>query len=192
MISCIVIRLLIDFISKKDKKILRQTIRVLSGFLGNGIPLVMKSINTYDGYSEKMQETFAFQEPEVLLTMMWGSSEEYENSIEKPYISKDVQYILQALSEIKPDSLSEATKNFEKSAKLEAHSSLYESSEIALLRKEANSILLKNNGKVPTESNPEDFSKYQLIMQKINKKEEENPTIFSDIDEIYKSILKEK
>jgi hypothetical protein len=183
----LVLKTLIDIIPLKDRKVLREALPTLRGFISNNYPQLMKSVKM----TETADEQVVFGQPEMILRDMWSNIGKTEGYTGQTFVLKDVKYIIEALNEIKVENLINAKNYMDKKVKLQSNDPFSGSAEIIKLRKELHELLLKNKGNVPDQSNIEDYNKYNLLVQKIQRKEDEKPTIYGSVDEIYKQMIKE-
>ena len=167
-----IIKIIIAVIPVKAKNSLRATVPILSSCLSISYPQINKGELEFDA-------------PSMITSELW---KDINNNVGRASLLKDAKELIEELNPIKPEVLSSAVSSM-KSVSQKADDWI-ENKDLARLRIEKHQILLKNNGYQPDEKDAELFKKYNNIVARIKKLEEERHTILGDIDTEYEKLIK--
>lgn len=168
-----VMRMILNAMPGKGREMLRTTVGTLSSCLSCVYPMVVRD----EG----------LEVPVMIVEELWEDKENYAG---RESLIKTAKELIEELNPIKPEVLAGARANMKKAGHKE--DAWIENKDLARLRAELHELLLRNKGYVPDETNCELFKKYNNIVARIKKLEEEKPTILSDIDIEYEKLIKEE
>ena len=160
------------------KAILRSAVPALTGFISNTYPQIVRS-------GTKNQD---FGNPEMIISDLWEDVSDYKG---RDDLLNDAKYLIEELNPIKPEILSSAKVSMKSKQKTTKDTDNWiVEKDLMKLRNEMHNLLLSNNGYLPDESDPELFKRYNNILARIRRLEEEKPNILADIDSEFREIVK--